>query len=164
MGNEAACVLNPQQQRSSLMAAAAPARQHLGEMQRLAMAKLRNLLAATETVGEDYRQRARGLDRRQQTVGGNGFRYFELVCLKAEWTGHAAAAGLDGFNHRARLAQQRDLALRTAEDRLVMAVAVDQDVRAAQSADSKTGSLRGEPVGQQPDLLAEEFRSPVFWK
>ncbi len=52
-------------------------------------------------------------------------------------------------------AQQRNFVFRTAEDRLVMAVAVDQDVRADQPAGGKSGSLRGQPVGQQPDVLAE---------
>ena len=58
----------------------------------------RDLLAATEAVGDDDRLGTGGLDGGEQTVVGDGSGDFELVGLEAEGSGHAAAAGLDGLD------------------------------------------------------------------
>ena len=68
-----------------------------------------------------------------QSVVRDRLRDFKLVCLEAEGTGHAAAARLDRLHIRSRATQQCDFARRAAEDRLVMAVPVHQDVRAVQA-------------------------------
>ena len=80
-----------------------------------------------------------GLDGREQALVGDGLRDFEFIGLKAEGAGHAAAAGLDEFDRGAGLAEQRDFAGRATEDRLVMAVAVEENVRAVKTAWDKAG-------------------------
>ena len=55
------------------MAAAAVAREHLSEVHRLPMPELRDLLAATEAVGDDDSGGSGGADGRQQAVFGDGF-------------------------------------------------------------------------------------------
>ena len=42
-----------------------------------------------------------------------------------------------------------------------MAVAVNQNVRARKLAGGKLGRVGGEPVGEQPDLLAERCRARI---
>ena len=101
-----------------------------GEMEGLARGQLRDLLAATETVGEDDGGRARGLNGGQQALVGDDFGDFKFAGFEAEGACHPAAADLDGLDFGASLAQQSDFADRAAEDGLVMAVAVNQDVRA----------------------------------
>ena len=99
-------------------------RQNLGEVERFGVGQLVDLLAATEAVGNHNRSWRRGLNGWEQFLVGNGLRHFEFISFKTKWTGHAAAAGLDQFRRRAGLAQKRDFAAWTAEDRLVMAMAL----------------------------------------
>src|SRR5579864_8478577 len=110
--------------------ASTPLRQYFGKMQRPFVAELQDLLAATEPVGHDDRRRSGAFDGGQKPLAGDGLRDLEFVRFKTERSGHAAAARLDGFDRRACLPQQRNFLLRPAEDRLVMAVAVDEDMRA----------------------------------
>ena len=126
------------------------------EMEGLARGQLRNLLAATESVGEDDGGRAGGLNGWQQALIGNGFGDFKFAGFEAEGACHSAAAGLDGLDCGARFAEKRHFAGWTAEDGLVMAVAVNEDVRALKAADSKFRRAISEPVREQPDLPAQE--------
>ena len=104
------------------------------------MRELRDLLAATEAVGDEDGSRSGGFDGGEQILVGDGFRDFELIRLKAEGAGHAATAGLDGLDRGAGLAQEGDFTGRAAEDSFVMAVAVDENVRASEAAGT---NLRG---------------------
>ena len=87
-------------------AAAASARQHFGKMYRLPVRELGDLLAATEAIGDENCGRWSGFNRGQQTLRGDGLRNFKLADFESEWTGHAAAAGLDQLHRRACLAQE----------------------------------------------------------
>ncbi len=125
------------------------------EMEGLARGQLRDLLAATETISEDDGGWAGGLNGREQTLAGDGFGDFKFAGFEAEGACHPAAAGLDGLDCRAGFAQQGDFAGRATKDGLVMAVAVDKNVRALKAASSKFRRAVGEPVGEQPDLPAQ---------
>ena len=59
------------------------------------------------------------------------------------------------------MTQERDFAARAAEDRLVMAVAVDKNVRAVKTARDEAGRAGGEKVGKKPDLLAHAFGAGI---
>ena len=125
-------------------------------MQGVLVAELGDLLAATEAVGDDERHRAGGF-RRQAAEPSLAivFRHFELVAPRIRTARPCRSSRPDEFDRGAGLAQQRDLAGRSAEDRLVVAVAVDENVRAvepvrrrnrgalaaSQSASSQTCSL-----------------------
>ena len=115
-------------------AAAAGARQDFSEVEGLDVGELIDLLAATEAVGDDDGGGAGGLDGGKQAVVGDGPRDLEFVGFEAEGAGHAAAAGLDGLDRGAGLAEERDFAGRAAEDGFVMAVAVKENVRALEAA------------------------------
>jgi len=117
---------------------------------------------ATEAVGNNDRRGRGRLDRRQQAVLGDGFRDLKLIGFKAEGAGHSAAAGLDRFNCSAGLEQQGDFIGRSAEDGLVMAMAMDQYMRSREPACGEAGSFGGQPVGQQPDLLAQALGARVI--
>src|SRR5579863_3216923 len=115
-------------------AAAAGAGQGLGEMNGGTAGQMGDLLAAAEAVGHKDGCGRSGLDRWKQAVGSDGFRDFELARFKTEGAGHAATSGLDGLDIRAGLAEQGDLVGWSAEDSLVMAVAVDENLRAFEHA------------------------------
>ena len=121
------------------------------------MGELLDLLAATKTIRHHDRGRPCRLDCRQQSLVGNGLRNLKLAGFKSEGPSHPAAACLDELDLRPCLAQQRDFAGRSAKDGLVMAVAVDEDMRAFQPAACKIRCLRGEKVRQKPSIL---FRQP----
>ena len=118
------------------------------------MPKLLDLFAAAEAVGQQHRHSAGRLDSGQESLLGDGLRYRELLGLEPEWPGHAAAAGLDLLNVCARATQQRNLACRPAEDRLVMTMPVYQNMRTLEPARHPVWRARLKPVSQQPDLLA----------
>ncbi len=111
------------------------------------MSQLVDLLAATEAIGNHNRGWRHGLDGREQALVGDGLRHFEFVSLETEGASHTAATGLDGFNRGASLTQKRDFAGRAAKDRFVMAVAVEENMRAIQASGDKAGGARGEKVG-----------------
>jgi hypothetical protein len=96
------------------------------EMEGLARGQLRDLLAATETIGEDDGGWAGGLNGGEQALVSDDFGDFKFAGFEAEGAGHPAAAGLDGLDCGAGFAEQRDFAGRAAKDGLVMAVAVDK--------------------------------------
>ncbi len=116
-------------------------------MHGLASSELTDLLAATEAIGDDDGHGSCGPDSRQQTVFGNLFGNLELVRLKSKRAGHAAAAGLDGFDRGAGLAQQGYFTGWSAEDRFVVAVAMKQNLRSGKSTGPELRSLGGEKVG-----------------
>jgi len=113
--------------------AAPVVREGFSEVHGLAVAELGDLLAATEAVGNDEGEGAGGLDGRQKAVVGDGLGDLEFICFEAEGSGHAATAGLDGFDGGSRLTKQRDLAGRAAEDGFVVAMTVDKNVLACQA-------------------------------
>ena len=67
-----------------------------------------DLFAATESVGDDYGDRAGGFDCWQKVKVGDGFGKLEFVLLKAEWAGHATAGGVDELDLSAGFAEQRE--------------------------------------------------------
>ena len=81
------------------------------------------------------------------------------ICrLKSKRTGHAAASGLDRLDRRTGAAKQSNFAGWPAEDGLVVAMAVEEDVsRLARRAGDPIRGLDGEPVGEEPDLLAQKL-------
>lgn len=111
-------------------AAAEGLRQNLGKMERLRVRKLADLLTATEAVCDDDGGWPGGLHGWKQALISDGFRHLKFVSFEAEGTGHAAATGLNGFNCSTGLAEKCDFAAWTTEDRLVMAVAVDENLSA----------------------------------
>src|SRR5580704_8194407 len=66
--------------------------EHFGEMQCVAVRLLGNLLAATETVGNDEPVSRSLANGGQQFKFADGFRNFVFVFFKAERSGHAAAS------------------------------------------------------------------------
>ena len=123
--------------------------------------QLRDLLAATEAVSDEDRGRAGRLHSGQQALAGDGLRNFKFVGFKAEWARHSATASLNEIDVRSGSAEKRDLTRRAAKDGLVMAVTVDQDVCASEAARGKLRCAFGEPVGEQPDILAQAFRAGI---
>jgi len=130
-------------------------------VERFGVSQLVDLLAATEAIGNHNRGWPRGLNSREQALVGNGLRHLEFIGLKTKWSGHAAATGLDQFDRGAGLTQKRDFAARTAKDRLVMAVAVEENVRPVKASGGEAGRARGEKVGKKPDLLAQTFSAGI---
>src|ERR1035437_6055353 len=126
------------------------------------MPQLRNLLAATEAVGDNNRHRSCCLHRGKQTILCNGLRHLKFVGFKAKRASHSAASGLDQFDSCASLAKQCDLLARTAEYRFMVAVAVQQNLCACKAADGKIRRFGGQPVGKQPDLAAKTPRTGVL--
>ena len=144
------------------MTAAAVARENLSEVQRARVAELTDLLAATEAVGDDDGGGSGGTDGGQQAIFCDGFGDFEFVGFKAKGSGHAATSGLDRFDDGAGALEERDFAGGSAEDGFVMAVAVDEDVCAGEAGGRKVRRVLREPVGEEPDLLAELLRVGIF--
>jgi len=107
-------------------------------MEGLARGQLRDLLAATEAVGDQDGGWASGLNSGQQALVGDDFGDFKFAGFEAEGTGHSAASGLDGLDRCASLAQERDFAGRAAKDGFVMAVAVKENMRALEAAGYET--------------------------
>lgn len=138
--------------------------QRFGEVHRVFVTELGDLLAAAETVGDDESVGIGRLDGGQQTVVGDGFGDFVLVALEAEGSGHAAAAGLNGFDDGTGVAQEGDFVRGSAEDRFVMAVAVDEDALAQESAGGAVGSVLGEKIGEKPDLIVHALRARIVGK
>ena len=134
-------------------------------MDSLDVGKLADLLAATEAVGGDDRGWPGGLDGGKQAIVRDGLRNVEFIGFKTEGAGHTAAAGLNGLDRGASLAQERDFTGRTAEYSFVMAVAVKQNVRALETPrDEICRELRrlgGEEIGEKPNLAAKALRAGV---
>ena len=136
-------------------------RQNLGKVERFGVSQLVDLLAATEAIGNHNRGWPRGLNCREQALVGDRLRHFEFIGFKTEGASHAAATGLDQFDRGARLAQKRDFAARTAEDRLVMAVAVEENMCPVEATGDEAGCASGEKVGKKPDLVAQTFGAGI---
>lgn len=102
-------------------------------MQRFRVSELLNLLAATEAVSYKDRCGAGGSDCGEQVLAGNCARHFEFVGFKSKGSCHAAASCLDRLDRRAGLSKNRNFACRSAKDGLVMAMAVNKNVRPLES-------------------------------
>src|SRR5208337_469895 len=141
-------------------AAAAGVRQNLCKVERFDVRQLVKLLAATESIGNHNRGWPSGLNGREQVLVGDGLRHLEFIGFETEGACHPAATGLDGFDRGAGLTQKHDFAARSAKNRFVMAVAMEENVRASErvleaSGDKAVWRARGEKVGKKPDLLAQ---------
>ena len=66
--------------------------QDFGEVQRVTIGALGDLLAATETVGDDERFRSSGADRGEQLEFADVLRNCVFLFFKTKRTGHAATA------------------------------------------------------------------------
>ena len=98
----------------------------------------------------------------EQVRGGDGLRNLELFRLEAERAGHAATAGVDELHLRAGPAQQSDFAAGSAEDRLVMAVAVDENLRTFQPVvGANVGGFGREKIGEEPGVFAQLLRTRI---
>ena len=99
--------------------------QNFGEMQRMTISLLRNLLAATKTVGDDEPVGWSPPNRWKKFEFSDGFRNFVFVFFEAEGSGHAAASG-SGRGEVDSHALQHSFFSRHFHDGLVMAMPVDQ--------------------------------------
>lgn len=147
-----------------LFAATATVRKDFSKVESAPIRELRNLLAATEAVSHDDGHLIGGFNRWKQPVVGDDLRDLELIGLKAEGTGHAAAAGLDGLNRGAGLAEERDFARRPAEDGFVMAMPMHQNVRAGKAARGEVRRFGCKPVCEEPDLLLQARGARIVGK
>ncbi|MGB9145410.1 MAG: hypothetical protein WCC14_06295, partial [Acidobacteriaceae bacterium] len=95
---------------------------------------LRDLLAATEAIGDEEGFGRGVADRGQKDALAEDLRDLEFFALEAERPGHAAAAGVEQFDLSAGAAQEVDF-ISHLHHGFVMAVAVEDDLRA--------GELRG---------------------
>ena len=123
--------------------------------------QLRDLLAATETVGDKDRGWGGGLNGGQEILVGNGLGNFKFSGFKAEWARHSATASLNKIDHCSGRAEKRDFTSRAAKNCFVMAVTVDQNFCACEATRGKLRCAIGEPVGEQPDVLAQTFCSGI---
>ena len=97
-------------------------------MQRFRMGELFDLLPATEAVSNKDRCGTRRSNSWEQILVGDGARNLEFVGFKSKGARHAAAPGLDRLDGSASLSKNRDFVRRSAEDRLVVAMAVNENV------------------------------------
>ncbi len=81
--------------------------QDLSQVDRLAPGGLKDLLAATEAIGDDQRIRLRLPHRRQEHSFSDRLRHRIFFFLKAKGPCHSTASGVDGLQVRTHLAQQR---------------------------------------------------------
>src|ERR1700679_488946 len=149
---------------NSSTSAAATTIEYLGKMHALAVGELADLLPATEPVGHNQCHRPGSMHRRHQAKIRNRLRHLNLVRLKPKRPGHPATSGVDHLHLRAGLAQQRNFALRPAKHRLVMAVAMHNNLRPLKPAIDPVRSLSAQPVRQQPDLFAHLLRTLIVGK
>ena len=130
-------------------------RKHLGKMQRLFVAELMDLFAATESIRNENRHRPRRIDRGQQPIVCDRFRHCKLLRFKAKRPCHATASRLDRLNAGSRAPQQFDFVCRPTEDSLVMTMPMNQDVRALKPSCRPIRRLGCEPIRKQPYLSAQ---------
>src|SRR5579863_9701975 len=83
------------------------------------------------------------------------------MALEPERSGHAAAAGLNGLDIGASFSQKGDFARGSAEDRLVMTMAVNQNALACEGVRNGVRSVLHEEVREQPCLVAKPLRDRV---
>jgi hypothetical protein len=101
------------------------------------------LLAATEAIRNDDGGGSGGVDGGEQIKVGDGFGDFEFLSLESKWAGHAAAGGVDELDGCTGFAKKRDLIGGTAEDGFVVAMAMNEDLRALKTAGDPVGSFGG---------------------
>ena len=70
--------------------------------------QLRDLLAATETVGDKDRGWGGGLNGGQEILVGDGLRNFKFSGFKAEWARHSATASLNEIDRCSGRAEKRN--------------------------------------------------------
>src|ERR1039458_9978001 len=87
--------------------------------------QLRDLLAATEAVGDEDRRRAGGLHGGKQALVGDRLRNFQFADLKAERARHPATAGRNEIDRCSGRAEKRDFTGQTAKDGFLMAMTMD---------------------------------------
>src|SRR5205807_1901183 len=134
--------------------------QNFGEMQRMTISLLRDLLAATETVGDDEPVGWSPTNRREKFEFADGFRNFVFVFFEAEGASHAAASG-GGRSEVDAHALQHGFFGCHLHDGLVMAMPVDERP-ALQFGELELRSALLEEFAQQEDLLRESLRAFIF--
>lgn len=90
------------------VAASAAVVDNLGKVQAGTVSEVADLLAATESVGDDDREWGGGFDCGEKVEPGDGFGELKFAFLKAEGASHAAAGGLDELDVSAGLAEQSE--------------------------------------------------------
>ena len=89
---------------------------------------LGDLVAAGEAAGGDRGVRRRGAERGEEFFLGDLERKVVVLFFVAERTGHAATAGLEFANRRAGDAREERARRAAAEERLLVAMAVEENV------------------------------------
>jgi hypothetical protein len=116
-------------------------------MHGMPVTELIDLLAATESVRNKDGCGCGRVHGWQKSKIRNGFGDFELVSLKPERARHAATCGVDLFHHRTRLAQECDFTGRPAKHSLVVAMTVQQHLRALKPASNPFRRICRQPIG-----------------
>ena len=99
--------------------------QDLGQVHGLAAGCVEDLLAATESIGDNQGLRLRLADRRKKHSFSDCLRECVLVFFESEWARHSAAAGVERFQIRAH-ATQEGLFVGEPHDGLVMAMSMKE--------------------------------------
>ena len=134
--------------------------QYLGQVERSSPRKLRDLLAATETVGDDEPVGWSLADGGQEFEFADGFRDLVFVLLETECSRHAAASRRGSGEIDAHALQHRFLSGHL-HDGLVMAMPVDKRP-ARQPGKRETFCALLQKFAKQEDLLREGLRAFVL--
>ena len=98
---------------------------YLGQVQRAAIAALRDLFAAAEAVGNDEGVGGRRADGRQQPAFTDGERHVIVPRFESERAGHPAAAGVEDVILHTKSLQQSPVGIHLHE-RLLMTMPVNE--------------------------------------
>lgn len=127
---------------------------HLSQMKCPAGAVLNDLLAATEAIGDKDGLRSGLADGGQENAFGESLRNLEFFALEAKGASHAAAAGVEKSDVGSRAAQEIELGIHLHE-RLVVAVAVEQDTLPAKHRRLIAGRILREEIAEEKALIAK---------
>src|SRR6185437_12360010 len=132
-------------------------------VQRPAGRVLGDLLAATKFVGNEKGFRRGAPDGGQKHPLGQGLRNLELLALKAEGAGHAAAPGVEQGNGGPSAAEQIHLGVHF-HQRLMVAVAVQNDSLSGEIGRLVAWRTLSEKVAQYICLVAKGGGAGVLWE
>src|SRR6266508_2578306 len=99
--------------------------QHFREVERVARAPLRDLLATAESARDHERRRTGPPDRRQKDALADPHRHIVMLLFEAERASHAAASRVDELHLESHFSQLNELALHV-QDRLVVTMPVHE--------------------------------------
>jgi len=134
-----------------------------GEVHGAARGVLRDLLAATEAIGDEESVGRGAADGGQQDAFTEDLRDLEFFALEAERPGHAAAAGVEQFDLSAGAAQEVDF-ISHLHHGFVMAVAVEDDFRAGELRGLVVGRVADEEFAEEEGLVAQALGAWVRWE